>query len=98
MSSEQLLKRKNIQGAIDLLSKINPSDRCYREAKRKHAEILLKYRNDKHSYILCYKNVAENYPGIESYILLGDAYMKIPGTLFIHLHCQHKFNANCRTR
>lgn len=84
LSAEQLLKRKNIQGTIDLLSSIKPTDSCYKEAKAKHAEILLKYRKDKNAYIQCYKNFAEETADVESYTMIGDAYMKILG-MYVYL-------------
>lgn len=78
-----MLKRKNIQATIDLLSSIKPSDSCYRDAKTKCAEILLKHRKDKYAYIQCYKDFIEETPGVESFVMIGDAYMKILGMSFL---------------
>lgn len=82
-SAGQLLNRRNIQGAIDLLTNIKPGDSCYKEAKAMHAEIFLKHRNDKHAYIQSYKQLIDEIPGDESYVLMGDAYMKILGMLAV---------------
>lgn len=82
LSAEHLLKRKDVQGAVDLLSHIKPSDSCYVEAKSKHAEVLLKYRKDKYAYLQCYQDFVDENPGPESYVLLGDAYMNVLGKFF----------------
>ncbi|KAJ8985639.1 hypothetical protein NQ317_015135 [Molorchus minor] len=77
LSAEHALKRKNIQDAIDLLSKVKPTDLCYMEAKSRHAEVLLNYRKDKYAYLQCYQDFVRDNPGVESYVMLGDAYMKV---------------------
>lgn len=81
LSADHLLKRKNVQGAIDILSRIKPTDTCYMEAKAKHAEVLLNYRRDKYAYLQCYQDFVQDNPGVESYIMLGDAYMKVLGNV-----------------
>lgn len=82
---DHLLKSKNVQCTIDLLKNIKPGDFCYKEAKAKQAEILLKYRKDKGAYIQCYKDFVKETPGVESYILLGDAFMKILGMFLFEI-------------
>ncbi|KAJ8941157.1 hypothetical protein NQ318_004277 [Aromia moschata] len=77
LSAEHSLRRKNVQGAIDLLGRIKPTDLCYVEAKAKRAEVLLQYRKDKYAYLECYEDFVRENPGPESYVMLGDAYMKV---------------------
>ncbi|KAG5885606.1 hypothetical protein JTB14_024787 [Gonioctena quinquepunctata] len=77
LSAEHSLTRKNVQVAMDLLSRIKPTDSCYKEAKSKHAEVLLKYRKDKHAFLQCYLDFVNDDPCQESYVTLGDAYMKV---------------------
>lgn len=51
LSADNMIKRKNVQGAIDLLEKIDKEQSCYREARVKMAEIYLKYRRDRLAYL-----------------------------------------------
>lgn len=51
LSADNLLVRRNVQGAIDLLNKIGKEESCYREARMKIADILLKYRKDRHAFL-----------------------------------------------
>jgi len=51
LSADNMIKRKNVQGAIDLLEKIGREQSCYREARVKMAEIYLKYRRDRVAYL-----------------------------------------------
>ncbi|CAG9772405.1 unnamed protein product [Ceutorhynchus assimilis] len=77
LSADNLLQRNNVQGAIDLLNKIGKEENCYREARIKIADVFLKYRKDKYAFLEVYQNFIEEKPCSESYVLLGDAYMKI---------------------
>ncbi|CAH1154815.1 unnamed protein product, partial [Phaedon cochleariae] len=77
LSADHSLTRNNIQGAIDLLSRIKPTDSCYLEAKSKEAEILLKYRKDKYAFLQYYQDFVKENPSSEYYVMLGDAYMKV---------------------
>ncbi|CAH1992661.1 unnamed protein product [Acanthoscelides obtectus] len=77
LSAEHLIKRDNIQGALDLLDKVSPSDSCYTEAMAKHADIMLNYRRDKKAFLKCHEEFAEENPSVSSYVALGDAYMTV---------------------
>lgn len=85
LSAEHLLNRNNIQDAIDLLACVKPNHFCYKEAKVKRAEIFLKHRKDKYVYIECYKDFVQETPGVESYVMLGDAYMRILGIFYFFI-------------
>ncbi|XP_066149408.1 tetratricopeptide repeat protein 21B-like [Euwallacea fornicatus] len=77
LTAENLLVRKNVQGAIELLEKIGKDEGCYREARMKIAEVYLKFRRDKNAFLQVYQDFLIEQPSSESYILLGDAYMQI---------------------
>lgn len=87
LSAEHLLKRRNVQGALDLLGRIKPTDSCYVEAKSKHAQVLLEHRKDKYAYLRCYQDFVDENATAESYVLLGDAYMNVLGECFFYLLC-----------
>ncbi|KAL1513227.1 hypothetical protein ABEB36_002663 [Hypothenemus hampei] len=77
LSADNLLARKNVQGAIDLLRKIRKDDACYRKAMMKIAYILLKYRRDRYGFLEVYQAFVAETPSAETYNLLGDAYMEV---------------------
>jgi tetratricopeptide repeat protein 21B len=81
LSADHAVERKNVQGAIELLNKVKPNESYYLQARTKLADILLKYRLDTYAYLQCYQEMVDENPGPESYLLLGDAYMTILGTL-----------------
>ncbi|KAF7266424.1 hypothetical protein GWI33_020255 [Rhynchophorus ferrugineus] len=77
LSADNMLARKNIQGAIDLLNKITMEEDCYQAAKIKLADIFLKYRKDKYAFLQIYQEFVEKDPSPNSFVMLGDAYMKV---------------------
>ncbi|XP_030747713.1 tetratricopeptide repeat protein 21B-like [Sitophilus oryzae] len=77
LSADNMLARKNIQGAIDLLNKITKQEDCYRAAKIKLADVFLKYRKDKYAFLQIYQDFVDEDPSASSYVLLGDAFMKV---------------------
>lgn len=77
LSADHAIKRKNVQGAIDLLNKVKPDETYYLQARTKLADIMLKHRLDSYAYLQCYQEMVDENPGPESYLLLGDAYMTI---------------------
>ncbi|RZC41543.1 tetratricopeptide repeat protein 21B-like [Asbolus verrucosus] len=77
LSADHAVKRKNVQGAIDLLNKVKSNESYYLQARTKLADILLKHRLDKYAYLQCYQEMVDENPCSESYLLLGDAYMNI---------------------
>lgn len=87
MNAEQVLHKRDIKTAIEMLNKIKPEDPYYIEAHTKLAEIYLKYRKDKSAFMQCFREVVENCPGPESYLLFGDACMSIQGANYSSLAC-----------
>lgn len=77
LSADYAVSRRNVQHAIDMLSKVRPDESYYLEAKTKLAQIYLKERLDKRAYLQCYQEMVETNPGPDSYVLLGDAYLYI---------------------
>lgn len=77
LSADYAVSRKNVQNAIDMLSKVGPNESYYLDAKTKLAQIYLKERMDKRAYLQCYQEMVSMNPGPDSYVLLGDAYMYI---------------------
>ncbi|KAL3276921.1 hypothetical protein HHI36_012288 [Cryptolaemus montrouzieri] len=77
LCAEQAVNHNNIQGALDLLEKVNPADSYFSQARTKYANILLKYRKDKQAYLNCYLDMVNEDPCVETYMLLGEAYMTV---------------------
>lgn len=72
-----LIKRKEINKAIEILLQVRNDHPYYIQAREKLAEIYLKHRRDKKLYIKTYKELVDRDPKPESLIILGDAYMGI---------------------
>lgn len=43
------------------------------------ANIYLVHKKDRLSFAQCFKELVQNSPGADSYLMLGDAYMSIQG-------------------
>lgn len=76
LNADHAVSNKNVQHAIDLLSKIKSDEPYYLEAKAKLANIYLQHRRDKRAYLQCYHEIVAN-TGAEGLVSLGDAYMQI---------------------
>lgn len=77
LSADYAAKMGNVQKAIDVLTKVNPNESYYLKAKTQLAETYLVYRQDKKAFMACYNEMVQFNPGPESFLLLGDAYMRI---------------------
>ncbi|XP_045469443.1 tetratricopeptide repeat protein 21B-like [Harmonia axyridis] len=77
LCAEQAVNHNNIQGALELLGKVDSSDPYYSQARTRFANILLEFRKDKHAYLDCYLEMVSENACIETYMLLGDAYMTV---------------------
>ena len=56
------------------------NNKCFiLQAKTKLANIYLHHKKDRLAFAQCFKELVENCPGPESYLMLGDAYMSIQG-------------------
>ncbi|XP_071778511.2 tetratricopeptide repeat protein 21B-like [Centroberyx gerrardi] len=71
------LAKCNEDIALNILMAITPDQPHYIEARQKMADMYLLQRRDKNLYIACYREIRTVLPGLQSSILLGDAYMKI---------------------
>jgi tetratricopeptide repeat protein 21B len=71
------LQLGNVAKALDTLAVIKSDQSYYLQAKTKMANIYLKYRQDRLLFAQCFKELVQNCPGPESYLMLGDAYMSI---------------------
>lgn len=80
LNADIAIYKRNIKGAVDILTAVAPDDCCYLEAKKKLAAIFLDDSVDKKAYIKCYEDLVQTNPTSESYVLLADAYMEILGT------------------
>ena len=76
-NADLFLTQGNISRALELLSSIQPGQCYYLQAKTKMANIYLVNKKDRLSFAQCFKELVQNNPGSDSYIMLGDAYMSI---------------------
>lgn len=78
-NADVVIKTGDIQQALNLLGKILPDQEYYLQAKTKAASIYLHHLNDRQAFAQCFRELVENCPGPDSFIMLGDAYMSIQG-------------------
>ncbi|XP_059488844.1 tetratricopeptide repeat protein 21B-like isoform X2 [Neocloeon triangulifer] len=71
------LRAGRVDHALEILNSIGPSELHFLEARHKMAEIYLVHKKDRKKFAACYLSVVEQKPGVESQILLGDAYMRV---------------------
>ncbi|XP_055680428.1 tetratricopeptide repeat protein 21B-like [Lutzomyia longipalpis] len=71
------LRHGNIDTVLRLLGNIQSGQPYYFQAKTKMANIYLTHRKDRVAFAQCFRELVEEYPEPESYIMLGDAYMSI---------------------
>lgn len=76
-SSQLLVSRGEIQKAIELLSEIGPASPFYIRARVAIAAIYLKHKNDPQAYAQCYREVLEQRQDVQTFLMLGEAYMQI---------------------
>ncbi|KAL3234174.1 hypothetical protein MRX96_022693 [Rhipicephalus microplus] len=76
-SCELALARGDVEEALSLLRNIGPDQPYFQQAREKMADIYLNYRKDPRLYASCYREIIEKFPVPQSYLMLGDAYMKI---------------------
>lgn len=78
-NADIFLQQGNTKEALGTLAKMQPGQPYFLQAKTKMADIYLKYRKDRVGFAQCFKELVENNPGAESYLMLGDAFMSIQG-------------------
>ncbi|GAB0090491.1 Tetratricopeptide repeat [Sergentomyia squamirostris] len=71
------LRHGNIDTVLKLLGNIQPGQPYYFQAKTKMANIYLTHRKDRLAFGQCFRELVEEYPEPDTYIMLGDAYMSI---------------------
>lgn len=76
-NSDLALLRGDTELALTMLRNITPEQPYYIQAKEKMADIYLNHRKEKRLYASCYRELVEKMPSPHTYILLGDAYIKI---------------------
>lgn len=79
-NADLALDQGNITKVLEMLKGINAGQPYYLQAKTKLAHVYLKYKKDRLAFAQCFKELVDNCPGPESYLMLGDAYMSIQGT------------------
>uniref|UniRef100_A0AAX7VL95 Tetratricopeptide repeat protein 21B n=1 Tax=Astatotilapia calliptera TaxID=8154 RepID=A0AAX7VL95_ASTCA len=76
-NADLALLRGDTELALSMLRNITPEQPYYIQAKEKMADIYLNHRKEKRLYASCYREMIEKLPSSHTYVLLGDAYMKI---------------------
>lgn len=76
-NAELLLAQGQVDGALAVLGNIQCGELYYVQAKQKMATIHLVNKKDRLAFAQCFKELVDNVPGAESFIMLGDAYMSI---------------------
>lgn len=76
-NADLLLQHGNLTKCLELLRGIDPGQPYYLQAKTKMAHVYLHHRKDRLGFAQCFKELVENCPGPESYLMLGDAFMSI---------------------
>lgn len=71
------IERGDFDAAIKVLNNVPPNNTSYSSAQVKKAEIYLKQRRDRRSYIKCMEDLASQDPTEQNCVLLGEAYMNI---------------------
>jgi tetratricopeptide repeat protein 21B len=71
------LHRGDTKLALEFLQGIGPSQTYYQQARCKMADIHLSYHKDRRAFAECFRELVENSPGPQSFVMLGDAYMSI---------------------
>ncbi|KFD52697.1 hypothetical protein M513_06353 [Trichuris suis] len=72
-----LLRRNDVNKALNLLSEISSDKWYYVQARKVMADIYLTYRKDKRQYIACFKEMMHSSPTPEIFIAAGEAYARI---------------------
>jgi tetratricopeptide (TPR) repeat protein len=76
-ASQVAVERKDFDGAIHMLDKINEDSPTFTRAQLLKADILLRYCRDQEGYTRCFQQLVDRDPSAKNYALLGDAYIRI---------------------
>jgi tetratricopeptide repeat protein 21B len=66
-----------VRDGLDILEAFEPTSLYFSRARKSAAKIYITKLNDKANYLHCFKLLVEKDPGKESYMMLGNAYMKV---------------------
>uniref|UniRef100_A0AC35U0L9 TPR_REGION domain-containing protein n=1 Tax=Rhabditophanes sp. KR3021 TaxID=114890 RepID=A0AC35U0L9_9BILA len=77
MSAQLRIYRGDVDGGVQILNNIAPQQPNYQMAQLKLAEIYMDEKKDPSKFAKCYQNILESNPTVETYMLLGDAYMSV---------------------
>jgi len=75
--SELAIARGDVEGALKKLRKIPNTSPHYTKARMAMADIYLRHRKDKASYIKCYLDLVDQAADYDTYCMLGEAFMQI---------------------
>ncbi len=75
--SELAIARGDVEGALKKLRKIPSASPHYTKARMAMADIFLRYRKDKASYIKCYLDLVDLAADYDTYCMLGEAFMQV---------------------
>ncbi|XP_023227553.1 tetratricopeptide repeat protein 21B-like [Centruroides sculpturatus] len=76
-NADLALARGDVELALNVLRNIGSDQPYYLQAREKMADIYLNHRKDRRLFASCYREVVEKFPTVQSYLMLGDAYMNI---------------------
>lgn len=76
-NADLALYRGDTKLALEFLQSIGPGQTYYQQARCKMADIHLNQHRDRHAFAECFRELVENSPGPQSFVMLGDAYMSI---------------------
>ena len=71
------VEKGEVATALSLLRNIPAENPHYHSARKVLAELYLEHRNDKRMYAACHEEMAAAHPSVDSYVMLGEAYMRI---------------------
>lgn len=71
-----LIKRGELDQAMQVLNSIPTTSPGYLRAAVLRGEVSLK-RRDKAGFIRCYEALVQTMPSVDTYVMLGEAYMSI---------------------
>lgn len=76
-NADLMMTHGRVDQALGLLGNIQCGEPYYVQAKTKMAEIYMMKKKDRLAFAQCFKELVDNCPGPESYLMLGEAYMSI---------------------
>lgn len=75
--SDLALKMGDTKKALNMLKKIQPTDRSFVQAKKKQAQIYLDEIKDRNNYTRCYLEILDAKSSVENFKMVAQALMDI---------------------